>query len=365
MTAVPRLRVPIGDLPLDSGLHLSGVDIGVETYGRLSASGDNVVLVCHSLTHDAHAAGDAKGWWSSLIGAGKTIDTTRWFVVCVDSIATGRSTGPWTSDPRTGARYGMRFPTFTVRDVVRAHHAALGRLGVHRVRLVVGGCFGGQQALEHCISFPETTGSCVAITVSPQTSAHTVLLFAVMRALIQMDPAWNDGDYYDGPFPDRGLHSALVAGLPVWISPGMASSRFGRTFVVADSGDADGPMFAAEEFVAKIARSRRPIDANGLLYLMRAVQMFDLENEYGSIEAASAKIGCPVTLVSFDTDWRYPPAEAERLRDAICAAGGCADHLVVHDTSGHGAFIANPPTVSEALERALRSQSTVAHTTVR
>src|SRR6185312_16193698 len=178
-------------LLLDCGRALPEYVVNFETYGTLSAARDNAILVCHSLTSRAHAAGrhapddPQPGWWDAAIGPGKMLDTTRYFVICTDALGAGQTTGPASPDPETGRRYGIRFPVITVRDMVRAQHRLVQRLGIDRLHAVIGGCMGGQQALEWSITYPAMVGSAVVITTTPATSAHTIAIFAVMRHLIR------------------------------------------------------------------------------------------------------------------------------------------------------------------------------------
>jgi homoserine O-acetyltransferase len=337
-------------LPLACGQHLPSLTVSFETYGTLSPRRDNAVLVCHSLTSDAHAAGPRSagqrpGWWDAAIGPGKMLDTDRFFVVCCDALAAGHSTGPASLNPATGRPYALGFPVVTVSDMVAAQRRLLGRLDIGGLHAVIGGCLGGQQALQWAIRYPEMVGNAVVITTTPATSAHTIAIFSVMRHLIRSDPAWRGGDYYDGEFPRQGLSSALAAGVPLWMSRTAMEARFGRRL-----GAAEGPLyrldgeFEAELFVAGIAaHARHDIDPNGLMYLMRAVEYFDLEREYGGLEMAVAPVRARVLFVSYRGDWRYPPAEAERIHRAVCATGGQSRHVVLNSPLGHGAFLYDVP----------------------
>ncbi len=331
-------------LLLDGGRALPEYVVNFETYGTLSAARDNAILVCHSLTSRAHAAGrhapddPQPGWWDAAIGPGKMLDTKRYFVICADVLGAGQSTGPASPDPETGRRYGVRFPVITVRDMVRAQHRLVQRLGIDRLHAVIGGCMGGQQAVEWAITYPAMVGNAVVITTTPATSAHTIAIFSVMRHLIRADPDWNAGDYYGRSVPVAGLGAAVAAAVPLWMSREAMEAKFGRR----SSGYRYtlGPEFEVESFIARlVAQARHDIDPNGLMYLMRAVEYFDLEREYGDLEAAFRPVSARVLFVSYRRDWRYPAAEAERMREAITAAGGDARHLVLDSAMGHGAFL--------------------------
>jgi homoserine O-acetyltransferase len=345
-------------LALDCGQVLPGHTVSFETYGTLAPARDNAILVCHSLTKGAHAAGrhapgdPRTGWWDAAIGPGRMLDTDRYFVICADTLAAGRSTGPASPDPATGRPYAMRFPVVTVRDMVSAQHQLLARLGIGRLRAVIGGCFGGQQAIEWAIGHPDQVGSAVVITTTPATSAHSIAIFAVMRRLICGDPAWNGGDYYGGSYPAAGLGAAIAAAVPLWMSAEAMDARFGRRS--ADLASPLGPAvrgsagrrytldaeFEVESFIARLAaQAARQLDPNSLMYLTRAVEYFDLEGQYGRLEQALAPVSARVLFVSYRRDWRYPAAETDRMHRALLAAGGDSEHLVLDSPLGHGAFL--------------------------
>ena len=248
-------------LLLDCGRALPEYVVNFETYGTLSAARDNAILVCHSLTSRAHAAGrhapddQRPGWWDAAIGPGKMLDTKRYFVICADALGAGQTTGPASPDPETGRRYGVRFPVITVRDMVRAQHRLVQRLGIERLHAVIGGCMGGQQAVEWAIAYPAMVGNAVVITTTPATSAHTIAIFSVMRHLIRADPEWNAGDYYGRSFPAAGLGAAVAAAVPLWMSREAMEARFGRR----SSGYRYtlGPEFEVESFIARLVAQAR------------------------------------------------------------------------------------------------------------
>lgn len=346
-------------LPLDCGRSLPTYTLNFETYGTLAADRGNVVLVCHSLTNHAHAAGrhtagdKRPGWWDAAIGPGKMLDTRRYFVICTDTLAAGRSTGPASEDPQTGVAYGPRFPVLTVRDMVAAQRQLLTTLGIERLHAVIGGCFGGEQALQWAIRYPGAVGNAVVITTSPATSAHTIAIFSVMRNLIRADPAWQGGDYYGRSFPAAGLGAAVAAAVPLWMSREAMDNRFGRA-TVPGRGYAYtlDDEFAVEAFIARLTeQARHELDPNGLMYLMRAEEYFDLGHSYGGLDAAFAGVSSRMLFVSYRQDWRYPAAETERMHRALIAAGGDSRHAVLDSSLGHGAFIYDLPGLAPAVKQ--------------
>jgi homoserine O-acetyltransferase len=328
-------------LLLDGGRTLPEYAVNFETYGTLSPGRDNAVLVCHSLTSNAHAAGrhgGRPGWWDAAIGPGKMLDTNRYFVICSDVLGAGGTTGPASMEPGTDHRYGIGFPVITVRDMVAVQYQLVRRLGIDRLHGVIGGCMGGQQALEWAIRYPAAVGSAIIITTTPATSAHTVAIFSVMRHLIRTDPDWNGGDYYHREMPVAGLGAAIAAAIPLWMSRAAMQAKFGRHS--QPPGYTLDPEFEVESFIGRIvSQARHEIDPNGLMYLMRAVEYFDLEREYGSLEDAFRQVTARTLFVSYRHDWRYPAAETERMRQAHTAVGGRSGHLMLDNAMGHGAFL--------------------------
>jgi homoserine O-acetyltransferase len=356
-------------LALDCGRVLPEHTVSFETYGTLALARDNAILVCHSLTKGAHAAGrhapgdPRPGWWDAAIGPGKLLDTNRYFVICAETLAAGRSTGPASPDPATGRPYGLRFPVVTVRDMVHAQQQLLTRLGIERLHAVIGGCFGGQQAIEWAIEHPGQVGNAVVITTTPATSAHSIAIFAVMRRLIRGDPAWNGGDYYGESPPAAGLGAAIAAAVPLWMSAEAMDARFARRLATPTPASPAPPAtpapvsparsatpagrsytleaeFEVESFIARLAaQSVHQLDPNSLMYLTRAVEYFDLEAAYGSLERALSPVSARVLFLSYRKDWRYPAAETDRMHQALRARGADSRHVVLDSGLGHGAFL--------------------------
>ncbi|HYJ78474.1 MAG TPA: homoserine O-acetyltransferase, partial [Longimicrobiaceae bacterium] len=353
-------------LPLDCGRTLDEYTLVYETYGTLSPARDNAILVCHPLTKDGHLAGrhapgdPRPGWWDAAVGPGRLLDTGRWFVVSSAVLGgSGGSTGPASTDPATGAPYGMRFPVVTVGDMVRAQKRLADRLGIERFSAVMGGCFGGEQALEWAVRYPDAVANAVVVSATAATSAHSVAIFNVMRRLIRRDPDWNGGDYYGGNFPLRGLSDALVAAVPLWMSREAMEARFGRRLAegARDYGYSLDSEFAVEEYLDGVGgRPDRRIDANALLYLTRAVEYFDLGRGAGGVEAALARVRARMLFVSYRGDWRYPHDEVDSMRQALERLGRDARHVVLDHPLGHGAFVHDPaglvPAVQEFLDGA-------------
>jgi homoserine O-acetyltransferase len=328
---VERRFVELGEpLALDAGGELRDVRIAWESYGDDDAP---VVLVCHALSGDAHAAGVSPGeptageleqaglgWWDAMIGPGRAFDTDRFRVVCTNLVGGCRgSTGPSSTDPETGRPYGSRFPQLTVADLVRAQRLFLREIGVDSLLAVTGASLGGMQALQFALDYPDFVRSVVAIAATAGLSAQGVALNAIARRAIESDPDWQGGDYYGtGRSPRTGLALARRIGHVTYLSRDAlaAKSRNGRL------GVEEYLDYQAEKFVERF-------DANTYLLFSRALTRFELS------DAQLARITQPVLLISFTSDWIYPPADSDHLARTLPEA----DHVVVDTGYGHDAFL--------------------------
>ena len=352
-------RLP-GPFPLASGARLPELTMGYEQYGVMNPNKDNVILVCHGLTHSCHAAGrhspkdEKPGWWDGLIGQGKALDTDRWCVLCINCLGGCHgSTGPGTTDSRTGKPYGLRFPVITIADIVDAQKLLLDYLGIGRLRAVIGGCMGGIQVLEWLLRHPERVGSAVAISTAMQTSAHTLALWEVIRQAIMCDPHFSGGDYYNGPGPRTGMGLATMFGMLTWMDRTVMERKFGRTRLTGRTFSLE-PEFAIQNFFAGLRdNAGGGLDPNSLIYLTRAMDYFDLpaQAEPSTLFAGRTQ---PVLLLSYASDWRYPPQEMERLRAALLAAGVPCTHCTLDSPFGHGAFHCDPAGVGAPIGEFLR-----------
>lgn len=354
-------------LPLDSGETLAAVRIAYETYGRLAPARDNVLLVCHALSGDAHAAGwsddpDAPvtvdgvgaadrgrtglGWWDGMIGPGKAFDTDRFFVICTNLIGSCRgSTGPSTIDPRTGRAYGADFPVVTVSDMVRAQRAFLRELGVERLYAASGGSLGGMQALEWAVQFPDAIDHIVPIASTAHLGAQGVAWNAIARNAIMSDPDWQGGHYEGtGRRPEAGIKVARMVGHVTYLSEIAMREKFGRELQLRDaySYTLSEPDFAVESYLRYQAEAfARRFDANAYLYISRALTYFDLARTYGggSLERALAAVRARTLLISFSSDWLYPPRDSGEIATALRANGKDVRHETIDASYGHDSFL--------------------------
>ncbi len=357
-------------LSLDCGRELSGVRIAYETYGKLSPARDNVILVCHALSGDAHAAGisptpaaastrdgfraeerDAGttaglGWWDGMIGPGKAFDTDEYFVVSSNLLGGCRgTTGPSSTNPATGRPYGSEFPVITVADMVRAEHALLQALGIDRLAAVAGGSLGGMQALEWAVQFGDRVGAIIPIASTHALQPQGVAWNAIARNAIAADPAWQGGHYYGtGRAPDAGMGIARMVGHITYLSATSLAGKFGRRLQFADDirYRLTDPEFEVESYLRYQADSFvKRFDANTYLYTSRALTYFDLARQYGGgdLAAAVAPIAARTLLIAFSSDWLYPPSDSERLAAALRAAGKQVEIQVIDAPYGHDCFL--------------------------
>ncbi|MDQ7821395.1 MAG: homoserine O-acetyltransferase [Candidatus Eremiobacteraeota bacterium] len=320
------------------------VSIGYETYGALSESRDNAVLVCHYFTGTGHAAGryspedPAPGWWNSLIGPGKPLDTERFFVICSDTPANINfhnpkviTTGPATVNPLTGKEYGLLFPIFTLKDVVRLQKLLLESLGIPRLRLVTGPSMGGLQAFMWARHFPAEVEQVIAVCATPEIGPYGIMVPNQLGIdAIMLDPNFRNGDYYGKEPPYDGLLLAFKNLLMATRTEGWAERSFGRAHADSEYREYEDPRrslkgkFLVEKEVEAMVKSRMQFfDPNSYLYIAKANTLFDLREGGESYEKALGHIEARTLMVIDKSDSMFTPAQAEKarrhIRDCRCA----------------------------------------------
>jgi homoserine O-acetyltransferase len=356
-------------VPLDCGRELP-VRVAYETYGTLSAARDNVILVCHALSGDAHAAGTSPtppeestrdgfgaeerdgtasrglGWWDGMIGPGKAFDTDHYFVVSTNLLGGCRgTTGPSSIDRATGTAYGSDFPVITVADMVRTERAFLHELGIDRLAAVAGGSLGGMQALEWAITYPDDVDAIVAIASTHALHPQGVAWNAIAREAIRRDPAWQGGDYYDSDRrPDDGMGVARMVGHVTYLSGVALEDKFGRRLQHGDDihYTVTEPEFEIESYLDHQAESFvKRFDANTYLYTSRALTYFDLGHGHGggSLVRALDGVRARTLLIAFSSDWLYPPSASQEIADALRSLGRPVEFHVIDAPYGHDCFL--------------------------
>jgi homoserine O-acetyltransferase/O-succinyltransferase len=373
-------------LALDCGRELYPIRIAFETYGSLAPARDNVILVCHALSGDAHAAGfttapvaastrdgfraderDAGksrglGWWDGMIGPGKAFDTDRFFVVSTNLLGGCRgTTGPSSANPATGRPYGSDFPVITVADMVRAQRAFLREIGITRLAAVSGGSLGGMQALEWAVLYGDEVDAIIPIASTHALHPQGVGWNAIARSAITADPDWQGGHYYGtGRAPSAGMGIARMVGHITYLSAGSLRDKFGRRLQFA--GDIRytlaEPEFEVESYLRYQADAFvKRFDANTYLYTSRALTYFDLARQYGGgrLSHAVRDVSARTLLIAFSSDWLYPPSDSEELAAALRARDKEVELHVIDAPYGHDCFLLEEarqtPMIQEFLAR--------------
>jgi homoserine O-acetyltransferase len=377
------------DLPdpvrLDCGRELAPVRVAYETYGTLSPLRDNVILVCHALSGDAHAAGFAKsppesgtrdgfaaesrdgaagkglGWWDGMIGPGKAFDTDRFHVVSTNILGGCRgTTGPSSIDPATGVPFGAGFPVITVADMVRTQRAFLDVLGIQRLAAVAGGSLGGMQAMQWAIQYPGQVDAIVAIASTHALHAQGVAWNSIARDSIMRDPAWQGGQYYGtGRAPDAGMGVARMVGHITYLSGPALTDRFARKLQFADDirYTITEPEFEVESYLRHQAESFvKRFDANTYLYTSRALTYFDLAREHGggSLMRAFENMAARTLLIAFSSDWLYPPSASAEIEEALRALGKPVEYHLIDAPYGHDCFLLEEARQTPIIQRFLK-----------
>ncbi len=340
---------PPGEMPLQSGASLGPITLAYETYGRLNDTRTNAVMVCHALSGSSHAAGyyaedEKPGWWDNMIGPGKAVDTDRYFVICPNIIGSCYgSTGPGSIEPGTGRPYGLRFPLFTIADVVRAERRLVDHLGVPSLLGVVGGSIGGMQALEWAAAYPEMVRSVIPIASTCKRSALSIGLCEAQRQAIMADPDWNNGDYYDREPPRKGLALARIIGHITYLSEASMQRKFGRRLQDNAAFKFDFTTdFQVESYLHHQGRKFVDrFDANSYLYITKAADYFDLGEQRGggSLVRAFAGTAAKYLVISFSSDWLFPTAQSREMVRALTKAGRDVSFCEIDCDAGHDSFL--------------------------
>ncbi|MBE0536591.1 MAG: homoserine O-acetyltransferase [Phycisphaerae bacterium] len=355
------IRVVEADAPLQlqCGKRLGPIDVAYETCGKRTPEGDNVVLICHALSGNAHVAGyhgpdDRKpGWWDMMVGPGKAIDTDKYFVICSNVLGgISGTTGPSSINPATGRRYGLDFPIITIADMVKVQKLLLDKLGVRQLLTAVGGSMGGMQVLQWAIAYPDFVKSAMVVASTTRLSAQAIAFDAVGRNAILADGYFNHGQYHDQDHgPDRGLAIARMIGHITYLSEESMRDKFGRNLRSSDRYGYDfNSEFSVETYLDYQGQTFvERFDANCYLYITKAMDYFDLERQYGSVAEALAGTKARFLVASFTSDWLFTAAQAEEIVDALVTGGKDVSYCSIHSPYGHDAFLLEPKTLGAVL----------------
>jgi homoserine O-acetyltransferase len=385
-------------LPLRSGASVRAYDLSYETYGTLNADKSNAVLICHALNASHHVAGvyldatgavqpKSEGWWNTMIGPGKPVDTNRFFVIGVNNLGSCfGSTGPMQINPDTNEIYGASFPVVTVEDWVDAQARLLDALGIQTLAAVMGGSLGGMQALAWTLQYPDRVRHAVVVASAPNLNAENIAFNEVARRAITTDPDFHGGHFYrHGVLPRRGLRIARMIGHITYLSDDVMNEKFGRalapTLVAARTalppGGAAAPadrrsrirgsglegadpaeaqssaagrayLYSTQDVEFQIESYLRYqgdkfseyFDANTYLLITRALDYFDPAGAHGgNLSQALAKASAKFLLVSFTTDWRFAPARSREIVKALLDNQRDVSYAEIDAPHGHDAFL--------------------------
>lgn len=340
-------------LPLDGGGTLDNVTVAYQTYGSLNADKSNVVLICHALTGDQHVANDhpitgRPGWWETLVGPGKSIDTDRYFVICQNVLGGCLgTTGPLSINPATGKSWGITFPVVTVGDMVRTQALALDQLGIEILLAVIGGSMGGMQVLEWAARYPTRVFAAIPVATSARHSAQNIAFHEIGRQAIMADPDWRQGAYEDaGVKPTKGLSVARMTAHVTYLSEQALHRKFGRNLQ-----DRTRPTFGFDaDFQVESYLRHQGItfvdrfDANSYLYITRAMDYFDLAADHeGRLARAFKNSPVRFCLVSFTSDWLFPTPESRAIVRALNSVAAKVSFVEITSDKGHDAFLLDEP----------------------
>lgn len=310
------------------------VKIGYETYGELNEKKDNVILICQYFTGTSHAAGKykeedpASGWWDMLVGPGKTIDTDRYFVISTDVLSNINfynpnviTTGPASINPETGKEYGLDFPIFTLKDVVRLQKELLHSFGIEKLKLVMGPSMGGLQAFMWARHFPEMVENMISIVATPMIRPYGIMVPNQMGIdAIRLDPNWAGGNYYGKTLPGEGLLLAFKILLMATRTDDWAERNFGRKFAdpVSNPFKSFDGKFLVEKGIEDIVLGRMEyFDANSYMYIAKTNILFDLREGEETPEEALSHIKAKTLMIIDESDLMFTKDQAEEAKPFI------------------------------------------------
>lgn len=332
---------------LESGKTFGPITICFETYGQLNKDKDNCILITHALTGDSHVAShdefDNAGWWEDFVGPGKIFDTNKYFIVCSNVLGgCCGSTGPSSIDPETNEPYGINFPIITVKDIVNAQRKIFDFLNIDHILAVVGGSMGGMQSLQWSVSYPNFMDGIINLAAPLNLSTEAVGINHIMRKSIMWDPNWNNGNYYSSDFPANGLSIARMIAMLTYQTRDLIDKKFGRKIKnnIDDFFKSFDAEFEIDSYLSYQGEKLvQRFDANTYLYFTRAMDLFDLRNEYGSYIKALSRIKAKFLLVAINSDTLFNISELRRAKDILKLSSVDLEYAEIQSDYGHDSFL--------------------------
>jgi homoserine O-acetyltransferase/O-succinyltransferase len=357
------------DVPLllDCGASLSNFPFAYQTYGTLNDDKSNVIVICHGLTGDQYVAGmhpvtERPGWWDSMVGPGKTIDTDHYFIICSNVLGGCMgSLGPKEINPETGKYYGLSLPVITISDMVRAQKLLLDYLGIDNVFAVIGASMGGMQVLEWVSQYPDMVYSAIVIATAARHTAQNIAFHEIGRQSIIADPNWCEGNYLEqGTYPTKGLAVARMTAHVTYLSEIALHRKFGRSLqnrqAITYGFEADFQVesYLRHQGISFVDR----FDANSYLYITRAMDYFDLAARHGNVlSKAFTNTKTRICVISFSSDWLFPTVESRLIVHALNASTAHVSFVEVETDKGHDAFLLDEPEFIETMASFIRKSA--------
>lgn len=333
-----------------SGESLPGITIRHETYGQLNRAKDNAILICHALSGDHHCAGFHEGarkpgWWDNIIGPGKPIDTSKYFVICSNCLGGCQgTTGPGSTNPETGSPYNLAFPRLTIGDMVAAQKLLLDQFSITSLHAVIGGSMGGMQAMQWMVAYPEIPKRTLILASTARQSTQAIAFNEVGRTAIHQDPEWKDGNYTKDKPPATGLAIARMMAHITYLSNRGMETKFGRDKRKGTTGLLTDVEFEVESYLRYQGQSFvNRFDANTYLYFTKALDRFDLYGPDNDLTQSLGIVQSKVLAIGFTSDWLYPPVENREIVQALLKLGKDASYAEIESELGHDSFLLKTP----------------------
>ncbi len=356
-------------LYLESGRILEPYRIAYETYGELNNNASNVILICHALSGSQHAAGTLEGerkagWWNELIGDGKAIDTRKYFVISTNVIGSCfGSTGPMHNDYPSESAFRLKFPVLTIKDMIKAQKSLLSQLGIHHLKAIVGGSMGGMQALQFAVDYPNFADKIIALASTYATQPWTIAFNKVAIEAIRRDPRFKNGQYEKDAFVEDGLDGLAIgriAGHISYLSPDSMNDKFGRNYVNNDGLFELFGRYEVERYMEYNTNNFSKIfDPLSYLYIVKAINTFNLSRGYDSLYDAIIRIKAEITLISFKGDYLFFPKEMEHIHHMMQRNKQDSAYYEIDSDYGHDAFLVEIEKFDTIIKQALEKQPNI------